>query len=396
MNKSAKRIMIVTGEASGDLHGANLIKAAKAMSDGTFFFGVGGQRMAAAGCDILIPSEDLAVMGVVEVVGQLPVIWRSFQRLKRELFGRSKPDALVLIDFPDFNLRLAHQAQKAGVPVLYYISPKVWAWRQGRVKKIARSVDSLAVIFPFEPVLYDGLDIWVKYVGHPLLDEFSAAVDGVDLRQKLQISTTKKIVGLFPGSRRSELRYMLDTLVASAQLIHDSQPDIHFLVPIANSLKTDEVKSQFDPALPVSFIEAGDVSIYDVASNCDTILSVSGTVTLQIALAGTPMAILYKLSPVSYAIGKRLIKVDHAGLPNIIAGKLVVPEFIQDEATPQALADEALHVLNDTGYADTMKADLRAVQKQLGEPGCSNKVAEMLFDLLSQKKANLEGNYSVQ
>jgi lipid-A-disaccharide synthase len=386
VNKAAKNIMIVTGEASGDLHGANLIKAVNTLSADTKFFGVGGQKMAAAGCDILIPSEKLAVMGVVEVIGQLPVIWRSFQQLKRELFGSHKPDALVLIDFPDFNLRLARQAQMAGVPVLYYISPKVWAWRQGRVKKIAQSVDSLAVIFPFEPVLYDGLDIRVKYVGHPLLDEFAALGDGVDLRQRLQIPTTKKIVGLFPGSRRSELRYMLETLVASAQLLHDEEPNVHFLVPIANSLKKDEVKAQFGLELPVTFIEAGDATIYDVASHCDTILTVSGTVTLQVALAGTPMAILYKMSPVTYAIGKRLVKVAHAGLPNIVAGKRIIPEFIQDEATPQALAAEALHVLNDASYADTMKAALRVVQKQLGEPGCSTRVAEMLFDLLAEKK----------
>ncbi len=392
MNKSAKRIMIVTGEASGDLHGANLIKAVNELSADTKFFGVGGQKMAAAGCNILIPCEKLAVMGVVEVIGQLPVIWSSFQRLKRELFGSHKPDALVLIDFPDFNLRLAHQAQKAGVPVLYYISPKVWAWRQGRVKKIAQSVDSLAVIFPFEPVLYDGLDIRVKYVGHPLLDEFAALANGidlhggVDLRQRLQIPTTKKIIGLFPGSRRSELRYMLETLVASAQLIHDEEPNVHFLVPIANSLKKDEGKAQFGLELPVTFVEAGDATIYDVARLCGTILTVSGTVTLQVALAGTPMVIFYKMSPVTYAIGKRLVKVAHAGLPNIVANKRVVPEFIQNEATPQALASEALHVLNDPSYADTMKAALQTVQKQLGNPGCSARVAEMLFDLLAEKK----------
>ena len=184
--------------------------------------------MAAAGCDVLVSNEALAVMGVAEVVGRLPVIWRAFHRLKAELFGRQKPDALVLIDFPDFNLRLAHQAKKAGVPVLYYISPKVWAWRQGRVKKIAESVDSLAVIFPFEPALYDGLDMLVKYVGHPLLDEFAASRDGVDLHQKLQVPPGQKIVGLFPGSRRSELRYMLDTLVESAQLIHDKRAEHPF------------------------------------------------------------------------------------------------------------------------------------------------------------------------
>lgn len=383
METTAKRIMIVTGEASGDLHGANLVKAAKALSDNISFYGVGGSKMAEAGCDILIPSEELAVMGVVEVIGQLPVIWRSFQRLKRELSGQQKPDALVLIDFPDFNLRLAHQAKKAGVPVLYYISPKVWAWRQGRVRKIAQSVNSLAVIFPFEPVLYDGLDINVKYVGHPLLDEFAMLDDSGDLREQLQIPPTQKIVGLFPGSRRSELRYMLDTLVESARLIHDQRKDVHFLVPIANSLKKEEISSCFEADLPVTFIETAETTIYDVASSCDTILTVSGTVTLQIALVGTPMAILYKLSPLTYAIGKRLVKVPFAGLPNIVAGKEVAPEFIQEEANPRALADESLRVLDDAGYAEKMKAELRAVQEQLGNPGCSNRVAEMLFDLVS-------------
>ena len=383
MNTSkTKRVMIVTGEASGDLHGAKLIAASKALFPGTTFFGVGGKRMAAAGCDILIPGEDLAVMGLVEVVGHFPMIWRSFQRLKKELTGARKPDALVLIDFPEFNLRLARHAHKAGVPVLYYVSPQVWAWRKGRVKKIAEIVDSLAAIFPFEPVLYDGLDIHVKYVGHPLLDEFSAIGDSIDLRQDLQIPASKKIVGLFPGSRRNELRYMLETLVASAQLIHAELPDVHFLVPIADSLSKNEIQSQFAQDLPVSFIESGYTTIYDIAGHCDTILTVSGTVTLQIALAGTPMAILYKASPLTYEIGKRLVRVDHFGLPNIVAGRRVVPEFLQGMATPEALADEALHVLTDAGYAETIKDGLRTVQAKLGEPGCSTRVAEMLFGMI--------------
>jgi lipid-A-disaccharide synthase len=172
--KTSKRIMIVTGEASGDLHGAKLISAINALLPDVSFFGVGGQKMAAEGCEILIPGEELAVMGIVEIAGHFPVIWRAFQQLKRKLNGDEKPDALVLIDFPEFNLRLAKQAEKAGVPVLYYVSPQVWAWRRGRVKKIAAVVDSLAAILPFEPAFYDGHNILVKYVGHPLLDEFEA------------------------------------------------------------------------------------------------------------------------------------------------------------------------------------------------------------------------------
>jgi len=379
---SSKRIMIVTGEASGDLHGAKLMSAITAQLPDTKFFGVGGKNMAAKGCEILIPGEELAVMGIVEIVGHLPVILSAFNKLKREFYGSNKPDALVLIDFPEFNLRLARQAKKAGIPVLYYVSPQVWAWRRGRVKKIAAVVDSLAAIFPFEPAFYDGQDILVKYVGHPLLDEFEEAGNCQNLRPRLQIPQDKKVVGLFPGSRHNELRYMLDTLVESAQLIFDKEPEAHFLVPVANTLSRADIQSRFPTELPVSFIESDDATIYDVASSCDTILTVSGTVTLQIALVGTPMAIFYKVSPLTYAIGKRLIKVDHAGLANIVAEDRIVPEFIQDMATPQNLADEALRVLNDSRYANNMRSALEQVHTKLGEPGCSARVAEMLLQLL--------------
>ena len=382
MGDSSKRIMIVTGEASGDLHGAKLMSAITAQLPDTKFFGVGGKNMAAKGCEILIPGEELAVMGIVEIVGHLPVILNAFNKLKREFYGSNKPDALVLIDFPEFNLRLARQAKKAGIPVLYYVSPQVWAWRRGRVKKIAAVVDSLAAIFPFEPAFYDGQDILVKYVGHPLLDEFEEAGNCQNLRPRLQISQDKKVVGLFPGSRHNELRYMLDTLVESAQLIFDKEPELHFLVPVANTLSRADIQSRFPTQLPVSFIESDDATIYDVASSCDTILTVSGTVTLQIALVGTPMAIFYKVSPLTYAIGKRLIKVDHAGLANIVAEDRIVPEFIQDMATPQNLADEALRVLNDSRYANNMRSALEQVHTKLGEPGCSARVAEMLLQLL--------------
>jgi lipid-A-disaccharide synthase len=374
--------MIVTGEASGDLHGAKLMSAITAQLPDTKFFGVGGKNMAAKGCEILIPGEELAVMGIVEIVGHLPVILNAFNKLKREFYGSNKPDALVLIDFPEFNLRLARQAKKAGIPVLYYVSPQVWAWRRGRVKKIAAVVDSLAAIFPFEPAFYDGQDILVKYVGHPLLDEFEEAGNCQNLRPRLQIAQNKKVVGLFPGSRHNELRYMLDTLVESAQLIFDKEPEAHFLVPVANTLSRADIQSRFPTELPVSFIESDDATIYDVASSCDTILTVSGTVTLQIALVGTPMAIFYKVSPLTYSIGKRLINVDHAGLANIVAGARIVPEFIQDMATPQNLADEALRVLSDSRYASDMRSALENVHTKLGEPGCSARVAEMLLQLL--------------
>ncbi len=383
-----RRVMIVTGEASGDLHGANLIKASQELDSGLQFFGVGGQNMEAAGCEILIAGEELAVMGIVEVLGHFPVIWRSFQKLKKILHGPERPDALVLIDFPEFNLRLAKQAKKARVPVLYYVSPQVWAWRRGRVKKIAEVVDSLAAIFPFEPELYDSLDINVEYVGHPLLDEFDTSGERLNLREKHRIPEHKKIVGLFPGSRGNELQFILKTIVASAEIIYAKNTDVHFLVPVAGSLPQEQIESAFPENLPITFIDSSSVSIYDVASSCDMILTVSGTVTLQIALVGTPMVILYKVSPLTYEIGKRLIKVDHIGLANIVAGKRVVPELIQNQATPERLAAEALKLLHDANYAELVRQELTSVRDKLGQPGCSERVAKMLIQLVSALPKN--------
>lgn len=381
-DRSGPKVLIVTGEASGDLHGAKLIKATRELTAEVSFFGVGGQRMADAGCEILIPSEELSVMGLVEVLGHFPVIWRGFQRLKQILHGERRPDALVLIDFPEFNLRLARQARRAGIPVLYYVSPQVWAWRRGRVKKIARLVDRLAAILPFEPELYRGLDIRVEYVGHPLLDEFSATRQHASPSLPVDLPPETPIIGLFPGSRRSELKYMLATLVEAADRIRQLRPDIHFVVPVAAGLPHEAVSGPFAAQSNISFIDAGKEDIYDIAGACDAIISVSGTVTLQIALAGTPLAIFYKVAPLTYAIGRWLIRLDHIGLVNIVAGRQVAREFIQAEATAENLAAEAVRLIEDKAYARSVRRGLAEVRLKLGEPGCSSRVAHMLLDMV--------------
>ncbi|MDT8440425.1 MAG: lipid-A-disaccharide synthase [Desulfuromonadales bacterium] len=379
-----RKVLIVTGEASGDLHGARLIRAMRERRPEVHFQGVGGQRMAAAGCEILIRGEDLAVVGLVEVLSHFPTIWRAFQSLKKRLYGPDRPDALVLIDFPDFNLRLAKVAKRAGVPVLYYVSPQVWAWRRGRVKKIAAVVDSLAAIFPFEPELYRGLDIDVEYVGHPLLDEFAIGMQRAEFRAAHDVPLERTVVGLFPGSRASELHYMLDTLVATAHTLCARRDNLHFLVPIAPSLAAAAIASRFAVELPVTFVETADANIYDLANACDAVVSVSGTVTLQVALAGVPMTILYKVAPLTYAIGKRLIKIEHIGLANIVAGQGVVREFIQQEATAENLAKEIERIISDPEYAHKIRAGLSVVREKLGEPGCAARVAAMLDSLLSR------------
>nr|WP_320048172.1 lipid-A-disaccharide synthase [uncultured Desulfuromonas sp.] len=385
-----RKALIVTGEASGDLHGANLIKAARQQDPELTFCGVGGEKMAAAGCEILIPSSELSVMGLVEVLRHLPRIWRVFQQLKQRLFSDQAPDVVILIDSPDFNLRLAKQAKKAGIPVLYYVSPQVWAWRKGRVKGISAVVDQLAAIFPFEPECYRGYPIDVRYVGHPLLDEASRVADVDEIRQRYGLAD-RLTIGLFPGSRQNELTYSFPTIVETAAKLRHCYPDANFLVPLAPGV--DE--QQLSPPLKSVGVEPIFVrdNIYDTAAVCDVVLCVSGTVTLQVALTETPMAILYKAAPLTYAIGKHLVSVEFIGLPNIVAGKSVVREFIQDDANPQALFEEVQKILSDDQYHQTMKQNLADVRHRMGEPGCSSRVAEMASGLSCQhvQKRSLHG-----
>jgi len=388
-----RRAMIVTGEASGDLHGANLIRAARSVDPELAFFGVGGSRMAAAGCEILIAGEELAVMGLVEVVGHFPVILRAFRQLKALLHGPDRPSVLILIDFPDFNLRLAREAKRAGVPVLYYVSPQVWAWRRGRVRKIARVVDRLAAIFPFEPAFYAQEDIEVEYVGNPLLDEFRIDRPRDEFLRQYGIDPAAPVVGLFPGSRRNELRYMFETIMDAAEVIRARNPRTVFLLPVAPSVSADDLRQRLAGRdLPLTLLQE---SIYDTANACDAVLSVSGTVTLQTALAATPMAILYKMAPLTYAIGRRLVKVPHIGLANIVAGRSVVREFIQESATPEALAEEILRLLADADYAREVRRGLEQVRARMGEPGCSEKVARMASEMsrgIIRRKTISRGN----
>lgn len=376
---AARRAMIVTGEASGDLHGANLVRAARQIDPQLSFFGVGGRLMEDAGCEILIPGETLAVMGIVEVIGHFPVIYGAFQRLKKILSGPDKPDLLILIDFPDFNLRLARQAQEAGVPVLYYVSPQVWAWRRGRVKKIARVVDRLAAIFPFEPQFYQGQDIEVDYVGNPLTDEAHSTCDRETFLLQQGLDPQRPVIGLFPGSRRNELTYIFGTIVETAERLYRENPQLQFLLPVAPSLDEGQIEDRLaGRQIPVTLLRE---NIYDTIAACDAIVTVSGTATLQIALIGTPMAILYKMAPLSYAIGKRLIKVPHIGLANIVAGEGVVREFIQEEASPDAVAEEVARILQDDEYRLRIRQGLAKVRERIGESGCSERVARMASEM---------------
>ncbi|OGT97902.1 MAG: lipid-A-disaccharide synthase [Geobacteraceae bacterium GWC2_48_7] len=371
--------MIVAGEASGDIYGADLAREALNLDSALHFFGIGGARMREAGVETLVDSADMAVVGLIEVLKHFDVISQAFLKLKKIILN-NPPALLILIDYPGFNLRLAKVAKKAGVKVLYYISPQIWAWRQGRVKKIAALVDHMAVILPFEAPFYEKAKVPVTFVGHPMLDLVKISVDRQQAAESFDLDPSRKIAGLFPGSRRSELERLLPVIVDSARLLKQRFPDLQFVVPLASTLGEEEI-------LPLFAASGIDVTItrdriHDLIRACDAVISVSGTVTLEIALVGTPMVIIYKLSPFTYQLAKRLVKIDNIGLCNIVAGKTVVKELVQNDATPEKISAEIAEILYNHPYSGSIRQELALIREKLGGGGATVRVATMALDML--------------
>lgn len=387
MPDKPRRIMIVAGEASGDIYGADLALEAAKLAPDLHFFGIGGLRMREAGVETLVDSGEMAVVGLVEVIKHFGVISAAFMKLKRILIN-DPPDLLILIDYPGFNLRLAKIARKAGVKVLYYISPQIWAWRQGRVKKIARLVDHMAVILPFEAPFYERAGVPVTFVGHPMLDLVNVVSDRSASALGFGLDPARKIVGLFPGSRRNEIERLLPVIIAAAGKLKERFPDIQFVLPLASTLHAEDIIPQLTAAgLDVTTTRD---RIHNMIRACDAIISVSGTVTLEIALVGTPMVIIYKLSPLTYQLAKRLVKVPNIGLCNIVAGETVVRELIQDQATAEGIAGEIATILADPSYDATIRGKLGEVRSKLGLGGASVRVARLALELCNQRDATLD------
>ena len=375
-----KRIMIVAGEASGDLHGSNLVKEALRLDPRLSFFGIGGRRMRDEGVTILVDASEMAVVGLVEVISHFRVIYHAFSVLKK-IIRTTPPDLLILIDYPDFNLHLANVAKRAGVRVLYYISPQVWAWRVGRVKKIAGLVDRMAVVFPFEVPFYEKEGVPVTFVGHPLVDTVHPTMTRPEAQALFGLDPAGKTVGLFPGSRKGEIRNLMATIIDAAALLRKHYPDLQFILPLASSLSSADI-APFLGSNPLD-IKIVEGKIYDVMLVCDAIISVSGTVTLEAALMGVPMVIIYRVSPLTYSVGKRLIKVDHIGICNIVAGERIVRELLQDEAEPGLIAAEIGRILTDDVYAREMQQKLAGVKSKLGAGGGSARVARLLIEMVT-------------
>ena len=357
------------------MHGAKLAEALIARRRQVDLFGIGGDRMRAAGVRIEVDAHRLAVVGITEVIAKLPQILDGMRTAKR-LIAERRPDLLILIDFPDFNLRLAAFAKKHGVPVLYYISPQIWAWRQGRVRKIRQIVDHMAVILPFEETFYRRHGVPVTFVGHPLMDHYHGLVP----RPLTPDGGNALTIGLMPGSRDSEVRKLLPLMLAAVRLIGQRRR-VRFLLSQAPSVTPGLLQRMVDETDVAVTIFRGDTG--GLLQEAALVIVASGTTTLEAALHGTPMVIVYKVSPLSYQLGKALIRVPHIGLVNLIAGKRVAPELIQHEASPEAIADQTLALLNDAERLGAMKSELAQVVRRLGAPGASDKVAGIAFEMLA-------------
>jgi lipid-A-disaccharide synthase len=370
-------VMMSCGEASGDLYAGALALELQRLAPGTRITGVGGEKMHTAGAELIADYRGLSVTGIIEVLSILP---RSFRVLKqmRERMLRDRPDVLVLIDFPDFNFRLAAAARELGIPVVYYVSPQIWAWRPGRIKIVKQVAAKVLVIFPFERKLYEDAGVPVEFVGHPLPD----LIQVTESRERLLIGAgldpRAPTVALLPGSRPNEVKAILPVLAEAAAIIRERVPSVQFVIARAPKLH-DEMFAPFSRYTGPSATIAGRAD--DVLNASDMVITASGTATVQAALHEKPMVIVYRLAPLTYKIGRPFVKVDTFGMVNLLAGRRVVPELIQDDFTPQRVAEEAVTLLADQARAGEMRRALREVRAALGETGATRRAAEAVLSV---------------
>lgn len=369
--------MLVAGEASGDLHGATLARALRAAAPGIRLSGMGGRRMAAAGVDLLVDVTARATVGGTEAVRGVPALFGAFRRLRAAVTGSERPDALVVIDFPEFNLRLARAARRAGVAVAYFVPPQIWAWRPWRVRPIRRVVSVVLAAFPFETALYRRAGVPVAFVGHPVLDALSDAPTREEARERLGVVGEAPVIGLLPGSRRQEVTGMLPVMREAAARIASARPDARFVVAQAPTVAAADLATDGEPPLRVV---AGQT--YAVMRAADVLLVTSGTATLEAALLGTPMVVCYRLSRLSALLFKPLIRVPWISLANIALGRAVVPELYQHALTGEALGHEALRLLRSPAALAQQREAFAELAGQLGVPGVGARAARHVLELV--------------
>jgi lipid-A-disaccharide synthase len=386
-----KNIIISAGEASGDLHASNLVRHLRALDSELSFTAMGGAHLREADVDVVIDCNELAVIGLIEPLLKIRKIFKVLNQM-RELVINTKPDLLILVDYQAFNMKLAKTAKDNGVKVLFYIGPQIWASRPKRVFKLKERVDMMAVLFPFEVPFYETAKVPVKFVGNPLVDEVKTNADKPELFSQYNLDPNRKVIGLLPGSRKGEIDKVLPIQLASAKLLKAKYPDIQFVLAVASSFDKEFLEQQCADYSELNIKCIKDLP-YNVISVCDAIITASGTATLEVGIMGVPFAITYKISPISYAILRRIMTVDKIGLVNIVAEKNVIKEFVQQEAVPQNIANEIIQILEDEKYRTTMVKELSLLKAKLGASGGSQAVAKLAYEMLTDE--TLSSNPSI-
>jgi lipid-A-disaccharide synthase len=373
-----KRIMIVAGEASGDLHGGDLAREILARDPSCEMFGIAGEKMRAAGVRAIVKTEDIHGLGLSELASTIGRTVRVFFELRR-IIRREKPDLVILIDYAEFNLILSGTARRNGVPVLYYITPQVWAWRRGRIDKLVDRADRLAVVLPFEAELYHRAGERVSFVGHPLLDRIASIQNRDETLKRHGFPPRARIISILPGSRRAEIRYLLDPMVKAARIVARDH-DLQIALALAPTLSRAELTEVGRADLTGITIVENDT--YNIVATSELALVASGTATLETALLGCPEVIVYKVSPLTYFLGRMLVTgVDYIGMPNILAGRQIVPELIQRDVTVEKIVRAAEPLLSPSIRADTAAA-LKALREKLGSPGAAARVASIALEMI--------------
>ncbi|MCK5732607.1 MAG: lipid-A-disaccharide synthase, partial [Candidatus Latescibacteria bacterium] len=367
------------GEASGDLHGAHLVAAIRRRGIEATCFGIGGDRMAGEGVELLRHTNEMAIMGFVEVVRHLPFIRTVLREIETALDTR-RPDLVILIDYPGFNLRVAKMAKARSIPVLYYIAPQVWAWGASRMEKIVERVTRMAVILPFEEPLFQRFGMDAQFVGHPLLDRVEVRGSKTEFFRAHGLEEGRPLIGLLPGSRHQEIERLFPAMLEAVGKLRAQGMDVQAVVGAAREIPSE----MLDAVMRKVGVQAKRIegATYEVMAHSDLLWATSGTATLEAAILGTPMLILYRASFLSYLIGRMVVKIPYIGLPNIVAGRKIVPELIQREVRAERIATQAMAVLSDAGERRTMQEGLAEVRAKLGEKGASERVAGIVGEML--------------
>ncbi len=374
----ARKIMIIAGEASGDLHGGNLVKALRQREPDVEIFGVGGDRMQAAGMQLFYHVQDLAYVGFSEIIKHLPHFYRVFHDLV-DIALESQPDVVVLIDYPGFNLRIGKKLKSHGFKIFYFIAPQVWAWHQSRAKKMAFFIDRMAVMFDFEVDFFSKYGIDAHHVGHPLVDGLKTQKTRDQFLHDFNLRADSPILALLPGSRKQEIENLLPDMLKAADLLKQQHPQLQIAVGLAETIKRDWLSSFLVTYPQVRIVTH---ATYELMSYSTAGIVASGTATLETACFGLPFVLMYRVSLLSFIIGKKVVKIPHIGLVNIVARAEIVREFVQDNIKPNAMADELEKCLFDVDYRDKQKAQLSFVREKLGQPGAAIKTAKLVLKLI--------------